>query len=62
MPMAEAPFHEQIVWLGAEGPRQPAPPPPAAEDMPEEPWLPARDVTLMTLAAFLVITFASLFH
>ncbi len=35
-------------------------PPPPVHDMPEEPWLPAWDVTLMTLAAFALIALATL--
>ena len=34
-------------------------PPPPAHDMVEEPRLPARDVTLMTLAAYALIVLAS---
>jgi hypothetical protein len=34
--------------------------PPPVQDSPEEPWLPARDVTLMTLAAYALIALATL--
>lgn len=36
------------------------PPPSPVQDLPEEPWLPAWDVTLMTLAAFALIALATL--
>jgi hypothetical protein len=36
------------------------PPPPPVEDIPEDPWLPARDVTLRTLAAYALIALATL--
>jgi hypothetical protein len=36
------------------------PPPPPVQDIPEDPWLPARDVTLMTLAAYALIALATL--
>ncbi len=62
MQMAEAKFSDHLLWSLPEAPRQPDPQLPASEDQPDEPWLPARDVTLMTLAAFAVIAFASLFH
>ncbi len=39
-----------------------APPPPPEDDIPDEPWLPARDVTLITLGAFAIITLALIFH
>jgi hypothetical protein len=35
-------------------------PPPPVQDLPEEPWLPAWDVTLMTVAAFALIALAAL--
>ncbi len=35
-------------------------PPPPVQDLPEEPWLPAGDVTIMTLAAFALIALAAL--
>lgn len=35
-------------------------PPPPVQDLPEEPWLPAWDVTLMTMAAFALIALAAL--
>ncbi len=34
-------------------------PPPPVQDLPEEPWLPAWDVTLMTLVAFALIALAA---
>jgi hypothetical protein len=34
-------------------------PPPPSQDLPEEPWLPARDVTLMTLVAYALIALLS---
>lgn len=35
-------------------------PPPPVQDLPEEPWLPAWDVTLMTIVAFAFIALAAL--
>jgi hypothetical protein len=34
-------------------------PPPPVQDLPEEPWLPARDVTLMTIVAFASLALAA---
>lgn len=35
-------------------------PPPPVQDCPEEPWLPAWDVTLMTIAAYALIALFTL--
>ncbi|UPY36111.1 hypothetical protein [Sediminicoccus sp. KRV36] len=35
-------------------------PPPPVQDYPDEPWLPARDVTIMTIAAYALIALATL--
>ncbi|MDB5414284.1 MAG: hypothetical protein JWR10_2619 [Rubritepida sp.] len=41
----------------------PRPPDPSEEhELMDEPWLPARDVSLMTLAAFALIALANFFY
>ncbi|MEI6160056.1 MAG: hypothetical protein WCP77_09500 [Roseococcus sp.] len=35
-------------------------PPPPVQDLSEEPWLPARDVTIMTIAAYAFIALVAL--
>ncbi len=62
MQMAEAELPAPFKWPPPKAPLQPDPRLPPLEDLPDEPWLPAWDVTLMTLAAFVAIAFASLFH
>lgn len=53
----EIPARHDIAWVSDDWPS-------VAEDheLPEEPWLPARDVSLMTLAAFALIALLQLFH
>ena len=52
MPMAEWHTVPHVEFLT---PQPPAP----VQDAPEEPWLPAGDVTLMTLAAYALIALAT---
>jgi len=53
----EFPARNDIAWVNEDWPS-------ATEDheLPQEPWLPARDVSLLTLAAFAVIAVLQLFH
>lgn len=47
-------------WSEAQDIEFVSPEPPPVQDLPEEPWLPAWDVTLMTIVAFAFIALAAL--
>lgn len=50
MPAFESTLRDQVTWVNVDWPL-------AEEEhgLPEEPWLPARDVSLLTLAAFALL-------
>lgn len=60
MRSAETDFRSDLAWTTSLPPKRFDPP--AEEELPEEPWLPAGDIILMTIAAFAIITLFSLFH
>ncbi|WP_165585584.1 hypothetical protein [Roseococcus sp. SYP-B2431] len=53
----EIPARPAVDWVNEDWPSATA-----GHELPEEPWLPARDVSLMTLAAFALIALLQLFH